>query len=199
MRYVSDESTPAEIRASDGERDAVAGALSTAVGKGQLTLAEFSTRLDAVYASKTRGELEQVVADLPAPEPPPEPAPTGVVAEEAPAGKPRPTWMVSLIGGLDRRGRWRVPARMIWLSIIGGIDLDLREAQLMAPTVELVKVSLIGGVALKVPRGVRVQIEGFTLIGGRSIKVDESAIHPGAPTIIVRAYSVLGGVAVKTG
>lgn len=196
MRYVSDESAPAEIRASDGERDAVAATLSTAVGKGQLTLAEFSTRLDAVYASKTRGELEQVVADLPAVQP--EPAPV-VDAGGAPASKARPAWMVSVLGGLNRKGRWQVPARMIWVSLIGGIDLDLREAQLTAPTIELIKVSVIGGAELTVPRGVRVQVEGFTLIGGRSIKLDESAIHPGAPTIVIRAYSLIGGVEIKTG
>jgi hypothetical protein len=197
MRYVSDESEPAEIRASDGERDAVAATLSTAVGKGQLTLAEFSTRLDAVYASKTRGELDRMVADLPAPEP--DAAASAVATAEAPDPKPRPAWMVSIIGGLVRKGRWRVPARMISVSLIGGVDMDMREAQLTAPTVELVKVSVIGGVSLTVPRGVRVRVEGFTAIGGRDIKVDESAVHAGAPTVVVRAYCLIGGVAVKNG
>jgi hypothetical protein len=104
---------------------------------------------------------------------------------------------VSIIGGTTRRGRWRVPQRSVSVSIIGGNDLDLCEAELSAPEVELISVSVIGGLSLRVPRGVRVVVEGISLLGGRSTRLDEPSIGAAAPTIRVRAFSLIGGVSVR--
>jgi hypothetical protein len=62
----------------------------------------------------------------------------------------------SLIGGFARTGSWRVPERSVGISIIGGADLDLTEAELPAPEVEFTRISIIGGISAKVPAGVRV-------------------------------------------
>ena len=53
------------MRASDADRDRVAEQLRQAAGDGRLSIAELQDRLDALYAAKTYGELEPVVADLP--------------------------------------------------------------------------------------------------------------------------------------
>jgi hypothetical protein len=71
------------IRASDADRDAVAGALTEAYAAGRLTLEEFDERTTAVYASKTWGDLRGLTVDLPEtaelgadlPKPPLPPAP----------------------------------------------------------------------------------------------------------------------------
>lgn len=194
MPYVTDEA--GEIRASDGERQEIAARLNDAVGKGQLTLAEFSERVDTALAARTRGELEQVVADLPAaavPAAAPVAAPAGAAAE-----RPKAQWSVALVGGTRRTGRWRVPERSIGVSIVGGADLNMRDAELSAPRVEITRYSLIGGVQLKVPRGVRIEVGGVTLIGGKDIRVDEAAVPPGAPVIALRVFTLLGGVSVRT-
>jgi Domain of unknown function (DUF1707) len=188
-----DQPDQAEIRASDAERQSAATRLNDAVGEGRLTLEEFSQRVDAAYGAKTRGELERVVSDLPAARTAADP-PAVVGGGHA---SPRPQWSVSLIGGTSRRGRWRVPQRAVSVSVIGGNDLDLREAELAAPEVEMITVSVIGGVSLKVPRGVRVVVEGFSLLGGRSIRLDEAAIAPSAPTIRLKAFSLIGGISVR--
>ncbi|MFD2090832.1 DUF1707 SHOCT-like domain-containing protein [Blastococcus deserti] len=65
---------PDEMRVSDAERAAVQERLRRAVGDGQLDLHDFDARVQSVWASKTRGELLRVTADLPEPPPPP-PAP----------------------------------------------------------------------------------------------------------------------------
>ena len=54
-----------EIRASDGERHQAIMRLHDACGEGRLSLDEFSERTRAVYASRTRGELVPIVAELP--------------------------------------------------------------------------------------------------------------------------------------
>src|SRR5579883_1269092 len=48
---------PAELRASDAEREAIVEALSAACAEGRLTLAELSSRVGAAYAAVSRGEL----------------------------------------------------------------------------------------------------------------------------------------------
>ena len=54
------------IRASDADRDRVAALLREHHAAGRLTAEEFSERLDATYAAKTLGELDELLADLPA-------------------------------------------------------------------------------------------------------------------------------------
>ena len=83
------------------------------------------------------------------------------------------------------------------MSLIGGADLDLRDARLADSEVTFTKVSLIGGVDLGVPRGVRVRVSGFSVLGGRSVELDEPS-DPAAPTLHVRAFSLIGGVRVRS-
>lgn len=53
-----------EIRLTDADRDATAGALHAAVADGRLDLQEFEERLDTVYAARVPSELAGVLDDL---------------------------------------------------------------------------------------------------------------------------------------
>ena len=171
-----------DVRASDAEREDVAARLGQAVGEGRLTLAEFSDRVGQVHAARTRGELVPLTADLPA----------GTAAPREPV---RTSWQVSPIGGVTRKGSWRVPARTVGVSIIGGASLDLTDAEFAAPEVEFTRVSIIGGMDVQVPAGVRVEVGGFSLLGGHSVRLPEPA--PGAPVLRLRLFSLIGGISVK--
>lgn len=177
----TDASRPDEMRASDAEREAIVARLNDACGEGRLTLTEFSDRVQEVYEARTRGELQRLVADLPV-------TPTAPVATTSSGTH----WHISPIGGLQRRGGWRMPPRTVTVAVIGGADLDLSEAELDAPQVALTTLSIIGGVRLRVPPGIRVEVSGFTLIGGRSLEIDEAP--PGSPTVRVRHFGIIGGV-----
>jgi hypothetical protein len=61
---------PEDLRVSDVERQTVADRLRMAQEVGQLDIHEFDERVQSVWAARTRGELERVTADLPAPPPP---------------------------------------------------------------------------------------------------------------------------------
>jgi hypothetical protein len=54
------------IRASDADRDRVAALLSEHHAAGRLTAEEFQERVDAALAAKTVGDLDALLADLPA-------------------------------------------------------------------------------------------------------------------------------------
>lgn len=55
------------VRASDAEREEVAGVLRDNLAEGRLTMEEFQERLDAAYSSRTYGELDALMVDLPRP------------------------------------------------------------------------------------------------------------------------------------
>lgn len=54
-----------EMRASDADRDRVAGALREHCAQGRLTVDELNERLEAAFSARTLGDLEQVTKDLP--------------------------------------------------------------------------------------------------------------------------------------
>jgi hypothetical protein len=127
-----------------------------------------------------------------------EPAPSGVAPVPAPAAatatEGRTTqWHVTPIGGMKRSGRWRPRGRIVVVTVIGGLDLDMRDAQLSTPEVTVTKVSLIGGVRLKLPPGIRVEVSGFNLLGGRRIELSDEG-GPDAAVVRLRSFGISGGV-----
>src|SRR6201996_8497195 len=179
------------IRASDQERDATVERLRDAAGEGRLTLEEFSDRMEQASTAKTRAELDQLLTDLPATGGPGGPVPAGnAVAAGA------PTWHVAPIGGLNVSGPWRMGRHVVVISLIGGADLDLRQAELAARDVTLTKVSVIGGGKAPGPGGIRGDASGRSLLGGPSVEA-APAPGPGAPTIHIRAFSIIGGIRIR--
>jgi hypothetical protein len=101
---------------------------------------------------------------------------------------------VALMGGLRASGRVRVEDRIVRVTTLGGMDLDLGEAEFTAPRVTIVNASLIGGVELTVPADARVKVRSVS-IGGRD--VEPSPADAGGPEIVVHNYGLLGGVKVR--
>ena len=179
------------VRASDAERDATVERLSQAAGEGRLTLEEFSQRMEDATTARTRAELDRLLSDLPA-----SPGQAGnAVALGSQAG---PSWHVTPIGGLNVFGPWRMGRHVIVITLVGGARLDLSQAELAAPDVTLTKLSLVGGVRARIPDGIRVDASGVSLIGGTQVEGAPDP-GPGAPTIHIRAYSVVGGIRIRRG
>jgi Domain of unknown function (DUF1707) len=61
----ADHRTGARVRASDAERDAVATELAEHLKDGRLDMPEFDERMSQAMAARTRGDLDQLLADLP--------------------------------------------------------------------------------------------------------------------------------------
>ena len=53
------------LRAGDADRDRIADRLRKSHAEGRLDLAEFQERLERCYEAKTRGQLGELVRDLP--------------------------------------------------------------------------------------------------------------------------------------
>jgi Domain of unknown function (DUF1707) len=187
------ESSGSDVRASDAERDAVVGRLNQAVGEGRLTMDEFSERVELAYAARTRGDLDPLLRDLPAGGGT-VPATTGGIGVVSGGSQSKDTyWSISPIGGIRHRGRWRVPRHAVAIGILGGVDVNLGEAELAAHEVMITKVSIIGGVRVRVPPGMRVEVSNFPILGGRNINLD-SPLARNAPVLSIRSFSIIGGV-----
>ncbi|MFN2467964.1 MAG: DUF1707 domain-containing protein [Gaiellaceae bacterium] len=174
-----------ELRVSDAERERVAGDLSRARAEGRLTLDEFSERVDLAYAAKTGAELATLTRDLPA-----------QAGEES---SRRPTrWLVAVMGGSRRTGRWRIEGNTRAIAVMGGCELDLRAAEITGTEARITCFAWMGGVEIVVPEGVEVDVGGFTFMGGRDVDLKGERRRPGTPLIRVRAYTLMGGVSVTT-
>jgi hypothetical protein len=56
-----------DVLASDADRDAAAGLLSSAFAEGRLTGAEHAERVRSAYGARRRAQLAALIADLPDP------------------------------------------------------------------------------------------------------------------------------------
>ncbi len=172
------------VRASDAERERVVAELREHCAQGRLTLEEFSARADEAYSAKTLAELESVKRELPD---------SSAAVRARPQRKAR-RFLVSIMGGLDRKGRWRVPEHLTVVGLMGGCDLDFRQAQIEHQVVTVTIVDVMGGVDLYVPEGIEVDVGGFSLMGGVDEWGDDPAPRPGTPLIRVRAFTLMGGI-----
>ena len=105
-------------------------------------------------------------------------------------------WIVAIMGGEQRKGRWRPARRTNAIAVMGGIDIDLREAEL-ADGAEILAIPFMGAVSVVVPEGVSVEMSGFALMGGNSGPDDKVLPLPNSPIVRVRAFSLMGGVVVE--
>ena len=181
---VSDERAP-DLRVSDAEREHAATELREHLAQGRLTLDELAERLDRTYAARTRAELDAVSADLPAQQ------------RAAPAAKRPRRYLVAIMSGVERSRRWRLAPQTTVLAIMGGAHLDLRGAEIDGPQARISCFTVMGGVDVVVPEGMDVEVSGFGLMGGVADEVHGEP-RPGMPSLHVRAFALLGGVAVRS-
>ena len=177
-----------ELRVSDADREATVVRLREAGGEGRLSLEELAERVEQADAARTRGELDALTADLP--------ESRGRSASEIEAPSKERRWIVAIMGGEQRKGRWRPSRRTNAVAVMGGIDIDLREAEL-ADGAEILAVPVMGAVTIVVPEGVSVEMSGFALMGGNAGPDDKVLPLPNSPVVRVRAFSLMGGVVVE--
>ncbi|GAA3371950.1 DUF1707 domain-containing protein [Streptomyces sannanensis] len=197
---MTDDQLP-ELRASDADREQVAERLREAMAEGRLDMEEFGERLDATYKARTYGELEPITRDLPAgarPAPGPAPAASKAWAERI-GGAGTSSTAIAVMSGFERKGFWTVPRRFDAFALMGGGEIDLREARFEDREIVINCVTIMGGMNVIVPPGVEVDVRGFGVMGGfdRRVCEDGDATEPGAPRVIVTGFAFWGGVGVQ--
>ncbi|MGW8557214.1 DUF1707 SHOCT-like domain-containing protein [Streptomyces tubercidicus] len=194
-----------ELRASDTDRERVAEILRDALTEGRLAMEEFDERLDATYKARTYGELVPLTADLPeaaagGPAPLSLRKESGVPtpwAERIVSGTEGSAVGLSCMGGFHRKGRWTIGRRFTAACLMGGGQIDLREANFAGPEVVINCWVIMGGVNIVVPPGVQVDVGGLGIMGGFDAREDGTPGAPGAPRVVVKGMALMGGVSVE--
>jgi hypothetical protein len=188
---------PRQLRAADADRDQAAEVLRRAAAEGRITFDELDDRINQVYAAKTFADLETITRDLPGPGVrAPAPAPRRYQPPAVPTGTHTATASVAIMSGTRRAGPWTVPPAYTAVAVMGGVELDLRDARFAADEVTIRAFCLMGGVSITVPEDVGVDVSGVGCMGG----FDHQASGPGAsgaPLVHVVGCAVMGGVEVK--
>lgn len=173
------------VRASDADRDRVAGLLGDALADGRLTNDEHGQRLDRVYASKTRADLEPLTADL-------DTSPRREGRHPARVERVRP--QVAVLSSSMARPTGHVRGRVVATGLLGNARIDLSHATIDEGGVEIVSNAILGAIDVVVPADARVKMTGFPLLGSLS-----PTVQPGpstGPQVTVKALAVLGSVTI---
>jgi len=175
------------IRVSDAERDEVLKELGDNAAVGRLTLDELEERSGKVLAAKTRGELAEITRDLPGGEV--AAAPSAAVDTRSPVH-----WMIAILGGSHRRGRFRTAGAVNAVAFMGGDEIDLRDAEIEGGELLLNSICIMGGHNIYVPESVEVDMSGVNIMGGNQEHGRMSRPRRGAPVIRIRTFNLMGGV-----
>jgi hypothetical protein len=177
-----DPSPERQLRASHGDRDAVVEVLRVAAGDGRLTSAELDERLEAALTAKTYAELAVLTADLP-------PA-AGQSAAAATTPAKDLVRIECRSGSARRDGQWVVPRRIEARVTSGSIRLDLTQAIIVQPELE-VDVSVRSGAVTLVTRpGVVVDADNVAVRSGAATVRQ----HPGPAVPVILRVRVSGQI-----
>jgi hypothetical protein len=100
----------------------------------------------------------------------------------------------AMLSGTDRRHRGAL-AHVEVSAVMGGCDIDLRDATPTAEPLVIQVFAMWGGIDIRVPPGWLVQNEAWPILGG----IVDSTVPPpvAAHRVILRGNAFMGGVEVK--
>jgi class 3 adenylate cyclase len=139
--------------------------------------------------------------DLPVPPavpvPPVQGAPAPLPEQTQPAGNAQRS-LVAIMSGNHMKGRWEVAPNLSAFAMWGSVRIDLRQAIIRSPVVDIRATVLMGGIDVIVPEGIPVEVTGMVIMGGSSNRVRGELAMPGAPLVRVHVAGLWGGVDVRS-
>jgi Domain of unknown function (DUF1707)/Cell wall-active antibiotics response 4TMS YvqF len=170
------------LLASDADRDIALALLREASVDGRLTLEDLAERAGMVHLARTRDDVAAATAGL---------------AAALPATTTEIHGQRALLSSIERHGRWRLAPRSRFSAVLGSIALDLREAVLPGPEIEIEARAVLGSVVVIVPEGVQVELTGGGALSSQNLRVDGEPPE-GAPLIRIRHSGALGSLEIRS-
>ena len=202
------------LRASDADRERVAGLLRDAFAEGRLSPVEHEERLTQVYAATTYADLVPLLHDLPVPPGALAVPGAGQVVAVTGGGSVVPATgagglvvvdpsrraqavgnSVAILSGVERKGRWVVPPTSNAIAMMGGVVYDFTDAILTSQETVVQVVAIMGGVDVTVPEGIDVRMDVVGIMGGSNGPTDTPPA--GAPILRFTGVAIMGGLDVK--
>jgi hypothetical protein len=82
-------------------------------------------------------------------------------------------------------------------AIMGGIELDFTQVRLAESKAGLDLTAIMGGIDIKVPRHIRVELSGNPVLGGVENKHNYAPGSGAEQTLSIKATAILGGIEIK--
>jgi hypothetical protein len=169
---------------------------------------EFEMRVDQAHRATSIEALQKVVADLEpleasAPPISPEQAmelhPTRTPAAALAINRAESRWAVAVLGGVERKGSWRVPQKLKVVCVMGGAEIDFREVSLPPGVTHLRVICMMGGAEIIVPPDLAVECDGVAIMGGfEQLDRAPPKADPDAPLLRVTGFAFMGGFTIST-
>lgn len=84
------------------------------------------------------------------------------------------------------------------LAIFGGADIDLRDAKIAEEGATLELVAIFGGIEIKVPEDMRVEVTGLPIFGGWENKTRKPKdIDENQPVLHIHCVAAFGGIEIR--
>ena len=165
-----------------------------------LSVEALEERLDGAHRAATLDELRALVSDLPVVHhgAPPMTAPRTYVSPATGAHVSERQIIVGIMGGAEKKGVWTPAKQMFVVALMGGVELDFREARMPPGVTEVVIFAVMGGAEIIVPPGVHVDLNGFAFMGGfTQTGYALPPTDPNAPILRIGGFALMGGVEVS--
>lgn len=207
---------PRDLRVGDAEREHVAGLLQKAVGRGMLSLGEFTERVDTAFAARTRGELNAVIIDLPGLELRGAPGPGLPVAGNGPTGagpqppapgfgsspgyaaaNEEPVVINNTMSTVNRKGDWQVPARMRIVSKLATVKLNYSKVTSLPPVIEVTLDDYGSTMHFVLPEGATADLRGLEVSAGTVHSHLPGQPGGSGPHLVLSGHTRLGTVTVR--
>jgi hypothetical protein len=203
---------PSKLALRDARQTTI-NRLTTAFVADELSLEEFEHRVDRAYHCRTSDELDALASDLTAVVAIVEDSPRPIVpAQSDPSlethlepfdtrkdARARGARTIAVLGNTERRGRFHLDGSHAVLSVLGNVELDLRNVELPPGITTLHVRAVLGNVEITVPPSLIVDCEGTGVLGSFSAlnHVPEERA-PDEPVLRIAGSAVLGSVEVRT-
>lgn len=102
----------------------------------------------------------------------------------------------AVMGGSTRKGSWEPAEHNEVIAIMGGVNLDFREADLLEGTTTVRCFTMMGGISIVVPPDVDIDVNGIGLLG-RFDHVDHRATEDDVPCLKIEGIALMGRVSVR--
>ena len=182
----------------EADRERVIQTLCAQFAHDNLDTQELELRFEHAYQAQTSAELRALVAGLPVL--PAEAMPQAPLYGLAPRGQPEQQEKRHLVvmSNVRKRGQW-TPARDTKVTcVMGSAKFDLRDAYILDGETRFDLKVVMGEVELIVPPGLRIEADGFAIMGEFDDAHSADLSDPRAPVIRVTGTVVMGAARIKT-
>lgn len=200
-----DPTSTAPLVALRRRRQQVIDRLTEDFARDLLDVDEFDERVTRAHQATTLEALDDLVTDLVPLEKDAPPVTESQALrihphrEIVPYERPDRRWAVAVMGGVERKGTWRVPQRLKVVCVMGGAELDFRDVTLPPGETEVSVVCVMGGAEIIVPPDLAVECDGVAVLGGfeHSDRAPPRP-DPDLPLLRIKGVAFMGGFSIST-